>query len=35
MNPRIMSLETAKRLADALGVSLDDFWAGLGEDQEG
>ena len=29
-NPRIMSLETAKRLADALDISLDDFWAGLG-----
>ena len=30
-NPRIMSLETAKSLADALGMSLDDFWAGLGD----
>lgn len=28
-NPRIMSLETAKGLADALGVTLDDFWEGL------
>lgn len=28
-NPRIMSLETARRMADALGVSLDDFYAGL------
>ena len=28
-NPRIMSLETAKGLADALGVTLDDFWKGL------
>lgn len=34
-NPRIMSLDTAKRLADALGMSLDDLWAGLGEGQEG
>jgi len=24
-----MSLETAKGLADALGVTLDDFWEGL------
>lgn len=28
-NPRIMSLETAKGLADALGVTLDGFWEGL------
>ena len=28
-NPRIMSLETAKGLADALGATLDDFWEGL------
>jgi len=28
-NPRIMSLGTAKLLADALGLSLDDFYAGL------
>ena len=28
-NPRIMSLETAKLMADALGMTLDDFWTGL------
>ena len=30
-NPRIMSLETAKLRADALGMTLDDFWAGLSD----
>lgn len=30
-NPRIMSLETAKLMADALGTSLDDFYAGLAD----
>ncbi|WP_270313269.1 helix-turn-helix domain-containing protein [Bifidobacterium adolescentis] len=30
-NPRIMRFEMAKRMADALGLSLDDFWAGLSD----
>lgn len=32
-NPRIMSLETAKRMADALNMTLDDFYAGLDTSQ--
>lgn len=28
-NPRVMSLETAKRMADAMCMTLDDFWDGL------
>lgn len=28
-NPRLMRLDTAARMADALGVTLDDFWNGL------
>ena len=28
-NPHIMSLETAKHMADALGVTLDAFYVGL------
>lgn len=28
-DPHIMTLETAKRLADTLGVGLDDFYCGL------
>lgn len=28
-NPRLMRLDTAARMANALGVTLDDFWNGL------